>query len=281
MRTCEKITRNIAGIAHAARSGPAERRALRRRYLFDGLRYLVPYVGVETPDGLFMLPTADRTVARSMFVSGSWEPQVLDSAISILGDMPAAWFVEIGANIGTTTIAVGRHGFKVLAIEPSPVNVRLLRANVLLNDLEECVTIVESAISDSEGTALLNLSPVNSGAHSISSNQGGDAVEVATVRLDSVLAAQAVLPSDIGLLWVDAEGHELEVLTGAPGVCAASPPTVLEVLPAGASPERKQLIDLIERHWSQFIDLRQPELPHVDMRKLMAEGRGTDVLMLR
>jgi plasmid stabilization system protein ParE len=60
-----KAARNIADITRAVfREGPDERRALRRHFEHLALRRVVPYIGVDTSDGFYILPTADRAVAQ-------------------------------------------------------------------------------------------------------------------------------------------------------------------------------------------------------------------------
>ena len=75
-------------------------------------------------------------------------------------DLGALTFADIGANVGTTTVpALRAIGFgRGLAVEPAPSNLRLLRANLALNDLHERVTVVESAIGDRAGTMTLFIS---------------------------------------------------------------------------------------------------------------------------
>ena len=54
-----------------------------------------------------------------------------------------------------------------LAIEPEPDNFRLLKCNVVANDLEAKVRTVQRAISDVSGPAFLELSKTNSGDHQL------------------------------------------------------------------------------------------------------------------
>jgi len=55
-------------------------------------------------------------------------------------------------------LAALRAGFSsVLACEPEPTNVRLLRANIALNGAEACVRALEVALSDHTRTATLDV----------------------------------------------------------------------------------------------------------------------------
>ncbi len=63
--------------------------------------------------------------------------------------------IDIGANIGTTTVEILHRlpGTKALALEPEPRNFALLQHNVIANDLSERVTALRLAASDT-ATAL-------------------------------------------------------------------------------------------------------------------------------
>ena len=58
--------------------------------------------------------------------------------------------MDIGANFGLharlTYDLVGPHG-QVLAVEPVPANLKLLRRNLTLNGFTECCTIAEMALT--------------------------------------------------------------------------------------------------------------------------------------
>lgn len=88
--------------------------------------------------------------------------------ILLKGGIPFSLVVDIGANIGTTSLAAVEFGAdRVIALEPELRNFRLLRANVALNGLEERVTTFNVAIGATRGTATLHVSPRNSGDHRV------------------------------------------------------------------------------------------------------------------
>ena len=140
-------------------------------------------------------------------------------------------FVDVGANIGTPCIpAVAVHGFRrALALEPEPENFRLLRANVAFNSLEDRIDPHRVAASDTTGAVELTLSPDRSGSHSVGApDPRRRSIGVDAVALDDLLPRLELDPADIGLLWVDVEGHEPEVLRGASTLLHAGVPIVLE-----------------------------------------------------
>ena len=67
--------------------------------------------------------------------------------------------------------------------------------------------------------SVLYLHPRNSGAHSIGSPpsvDGRDQLYVPIVRVEDELGALGVPPDKVGLVWIDVEGHEPQVLAGWP-----------------------------------------------------------------
>ncbi len=264
-------------------AGPQARRTLRRRYQFDLLRQLTAFVGVDTPDGLIFVSTADRTVGRSVYTVGGWEERLLHRVVALASAhrecevLPGRVFVEVGANIGTTTIPATRMAAKTIAFEPSPANYQLLRANISANNLDGKVIFVQSAVSDQAGWASLALSDVNWGDNRLSPT-GTVLVEV--VRLDDALELSAVAYRDVGLLWIDSQGHEANVLAGARKLLTYKPPVLIEFWPSGLGDRTEWLLDLIDRSFETVIDMRT-EMP-VSLLGLAASYRHgeTDLLLL-
>jgi FkbM family methyltransferase len=132
--------------------------------------------------------------------------------------------IEVGANIGTTTIPlVTEYGAaRVEAFEPVPGNVKLLRCNLILNDCEERVTVHRAAVSNYTGTLSMELSGHNAGDHRIITGDNTaprplwDDTPRQTVSVDSLQLRDFKTPEDLGLVWVDTQGHEARVLEGAP-----------------------------------------------------------------
>jgi hypothetical protein len=62
--------------------------------------------------------------------------------------------------------------------------------------------------------------------------------------------------SDVGLVWVDVEGHEPQVLDGLAGLIARSVPLTFEFTPSRYSAEMKQrLVALLMRHYTTIHSL--------------------------
>ena len=141
---------------------------------------------------------------------------------------PGECAVDIGANIGHMTnpmaVKVGSRG-KVLAAEPHPGLFQELEYNAntwrRIKNVGS-ITTRRVALSNSNGKAQLTVPPgfgKNRGisflvADGPSSIEGALSYEVAVTTLDTWLGADGA----IGLLKIDVEGHEVQVLEGAAGL---------------------------------------------------------------
>ncbi len=304
LATARRAARGLAALAF-------DHRGLRRRVLrtlmFHAMAPATSVVAVER-DGLrFLVETADLGPGRIMFTRGSLETDVLERALtaSQLSDEARAQrlFVDVGANVGAATVlALGRHGFgAALAVEPNAANAALLRANLAINGLDERCTTVLAAAGATDGSVEMELSPDNFGDHRVRVTDGlaGEFKEerrqvqrVQLRTLDSILAGEGLRAADVGLLWVDVQGYEAQVLGGAHGLLEEGVPMLIEFWPYGLARAggREALCELIEGHFGVFIDLHAPPAPDgVPARRPIAELRtfrprrtadATDLLLL-
>jgi FkbM family methyltransferase len=182
----------------------------------------------------------------------------------------------------------------VVACEPLPSSFRLLRANLVLNGFEDRVRAVEVALSNRAGTATLDVEQGSRQARVLArpgESPDGRSHEVRLVRLDDLAAEGIFDPSEVGLLVMDAEGHECQVLEGAETVLQANVPIVMELNPkllrlAGRIGD---LAGLLARHYTHVLDLRDRSGPpfepvdHVEslIDSSEAAGRSTDMLAVR
>jgi FkbM family methyltransferase len=281
---------------------PPEQRGERRRgkllraaFLAEAAQ-LTPYVAARCRGGdeLFVVATADEGVGRRLFVTG-WREDltVLARACRLLEERgvrrpPGAVFVDVGANIGTTTVvALRRHGFATaVAIEPSPDNHRLLGLNVAANDLGERVRVVCAAASDREGRLELDSARPNSGAHRVAraaaGRPAGPLAPVPAVTLDRLVEDGTIDLDCAGMLWVDVVGHEPEALAGASRLLEAGVPLVVAVKPWRKA--RVELPPAVAAHYTEIVDLRHRRgtRPAAELGALIGSiGRTTDLLLLR
>jgi FkbM family methyltransferase len=129
--------------------------------------------------------------------------------------------IDVGAHIGLYTLIaakrVGSSG-KVIAIEPDPDNFKILRKNILLNQLSN-VEALECAVYSTREKLKLFLPEVEQGRtifNTVMQDRAGRSnnfLEVEANTLDNILNENNVQRVDY--LKIDVEGAELEVLKGA------------------------------------------------------------------
>ncbi len=136
---------------------------------------------------------------------------------------PSSTVIDVGANIGLSTIMLARLARHVVAYEPSPPNVALLRRNLALNGITN-VEVRAAAASSEPGMLQFHVLPHGAGSHVVGSGHvltdTIGAVSVPAVTLDS-----EALPR-IAFIKIDAEGHEPDVLAGARRLLARDRPLI-------------------------------------------------------
>jgi len=268
----------------AAREGP-------RRFLWRALSRLPEFRIIRrTRHGVLGFSNRDRGVGRILFMRGEYEHEQLDRAVA-LGGFPArgrGWLLDVGANVGTVCIALARRGAftRALAVEPAPDTFRHLVKNVARNGLGDAIRCVNAALSATTGTAELELS-TNSGDHRVRvagplaaeqyHERTRPLVRVPLRRLDDLLDEHGIARADVGLLWMDVQGHEQHVLEGAPKLLAVGVPLVVELWPYGlrrAGVEPEAFVEYLGARFRSYYDLGEstpPARPTAELPAILGE----------
>ena len=221
----------------------------KRGTFYDAAARLTPFLGTRAGQGLFLVRTEDANVGRTLFCKqGRGEMDVVARAATVLraifGDeaVDGRTFIDVGANIGTTTVsALLEQDFgEAVALEPEDVNFVTLRVNLLLNGLEDHVTAVQVAASDHVGTLPLVVDRSQGGKHWVATDDAArqralptdEVIEIPITTLDELARQGVYQPDQVGLLWIDAQGHEGHILEGATSLLSRGTPIVLEWDPA-------------------------------------------------
>jgi FkbM family methyltransferase len=253
-------------------------RGISRELFFRCAGRFTPELVAESEGMRFRVPTYDRAVGLMSFANGPPERETMKLAVSILAKrggwrgVEGGCFLDVGANIGTATVtALKQAGFaEAICFEPLPDNHRLLLANLAANGLSDRAQTMNLALSDHDGEADFEVSPNNSGDGRVrldGSPGGPDAfgedsrpvLKVKLARLDSVCDAEKgpIDLSNVSLAWIDAQGHEGQILTGAKSLLGSSIPLVTEVWPYGLKRAggREAFVEAIRGNYERLIDL--------------------------
>jgi len=161
------------------------------------------------------LDASDMGLCRSLILFGTREVdhKILLEKIA----KPGMNVLDIGANIGYYALMelglIGREG-KLIAVEPSPKNIEILKKNLELNGFSD-VQIVDGAISDKSERKDFHLAEQGNlnTFHAIGTglkHLTGEVVEVTSYTVPQVIGAE----EQLDLIRMDVEGHEVEVMEG-------------------------------------------------------------------
>lgn len=169
----------------------------------------------------FVTSATDYTVTPTMR-DGSYEQAELDAWLHLLADGQTV--LDVGANVGVFSVLsarrVGSRGH-VIAFEPEVTNLERLRVNLTRNECHN-VTVVGKCVGRTEGTAILNLDPGQSGTHSVAREKGAASIEVPMCTIDTYVGNQ-----HIDAIKIDVEGLEVDVMAGARNTIERDRPTLL------------------------------------------------------
>ncbi len=187
-------------------------------------RFSVEELVVAGADGRIRGALDDRVIFPRYIRDGRWSSSMSDFVIACFDALGGGTYLDVGANIGLTTIPVARRADVAChAFEPEPRNLGFLRENVAANCSHGHVAVHGVALGETDGTATLELSSRNFGDHRLRRTGGAaggpelhgesarQSVEVPLRRLDGVVSA----PSDGGLVVkCDTQGAELGIDAG-------------------------------------------------------------------
>lgn len=183
------------------------------------------------------LDLEDRGISRTLMLFGQRElehklilEKVLKQGMTVL---------DIGANIGYYVLMelqlIGRDG-KLVAVEPSPMNVELLRNNLVLNGYDD-VEVHQAAVSDQPGQREFFLSEMSNLNTFHDTGTGRLHLSGKTIQVETLTVPQIMEGRSLDLIRMDVEGHEVEVINS--------------LLPAVENGQMSPMI-LFETHLSRY-----------------------------
>ncbi len=165
--------------------------------------------------------------------------------------------IDVGANVGFFSVLIAKHlhrGKRTLAIEPTPLALEKLRANVALNAVDN-ILIFEGVASDRCGQQTLKMidgleeySSLGEMLHPSIRGRTFKEIEVRAETIDSLVDRFAIAP---GLMKIDVEGAEASVLRGCKRTLNKYGPTIIcEVWGEDIDPDfqrrRKEVLEILQ-----------------------------------
>lgn len=236
------------------------------------LRRLVPSVPVSidhVEPGLKLRVDARRQLGLIVRGASSYEPRYVAALRELVS--PGDVVVDVGANVGFYTALFARWAGdrgRVVAYEPDPANLRLLRRNA------SATTIVRScAVADAPGEETFTLDRSTGYTGHLGEGQSyadhqvrvaARAIRVQTVKLDDDLPVLGAAPD---VIKIDIEGGEAAALRGALSTLrGARPLVVTELSEWGAAGAAARSLALLRDAGYAVFDL--------DRGEILREGQG-------
>jgi FkbM family methyltransferase len=181
--------------------------------------------------------------------------------------------LDIGANAGIYAAVLSKYFGQVVCFEPNPECVAYLKQVLPKNCL-----LIEGAVSSESGIAHLTIPVLNKVLETtrgtISARNNFDVasdireISVKKHRLDDILGENKLrITGRIGLLKIDVEGHEYEVMQGAPDLLATHRPVIIaELEERHGTPVRDVLNYLVSNGYKPTQKQnRVPKAQHTDV----------------
>jgi FkbM family methyltransferase len=190
-----------------------------------------------------VVPPWGDNIGDYVQATGAYFPESFELALGLLD--PGSLALDLGAHLGTFSLAAAARGHRVVALEASPRNAEFLRASASANGLDQ-VRVVEVAVSDAPGA--VRFRPEGAWGQ-ITEGWSPGVVEVQARPVSQVLRQQEV--ERVDLVKLDVEGSEIAAIRGMHDLLVRpdAPPVVYEsnahtLRMFGATPE--QLIATFE-----------------------------------
>jgi FkbM family methyltransferase len=270
-----------------------------KKILFDNYpenNFLISKKGPE----IFILNSSDKGIGRELFINNIFDFDKLTLASKISGyNTDNCTLIDIGANLGSICIpAVKRNYFtKAIAIEPDPLNFKLLKLNIILNDLEKKIIPINTALGSNDNENInFELSEDNFGDHRII-KQNKDQKDLYSESLrKNIIIKSTTLDKVIEInqieelfIFMDVQGFEGHILNGSLNLIKRKPKLLLEFWPYGMLRYNSYNIlkeIIIKTNYAYCYDFKS-KITHTKINNIMfdniynelgTEGQFTDLL---
>jgi FkbM family methyltransferase len=191
--------------------------------------------------GRFLVTTHDAYVGKALQKYGEYSQVELDLLLQFI--TPQTRVVSVGANIGAMIVPFAKKAGQVVCFEPQRWVYQLCVANCVLNDLINVRAYWAGCGARPGRVTVPILDPAvdnNFGALELASVQQMEGDEVPIYAIDRLI------DMDMGLLQIDVEGMELDVLQGAEATIERCRPVIF--FEADRALKRGAVFDWLRKH---------------------------------
>ena len=186
-------------------------------------------------------------VAAAINVHGRFDKEELEFLTATFADRIAGRTVcDVGAYIGNHSLAFAERAGRVIALEPQALAFELLNLNCRARPNVVCLRL---GASDRRAVLDAAAPPRNLGGNRIASEPPDGFTVSSRIEVVPLSEIPELADSDLGLVKIDVEGHEEQVLRGAAPLLQAQRPLIVleqqaEAISAGTSPS----VELLKRY---------------------------------
>jgi len=193
-------------------------------------------------------------------LTGTWD----DTALRIIQQFPIknTLYIDIGANIGLTSIPIAKLGYETIAFEPNPVALSLITKNLAINTIDKFYLFPFALGATSENIEMTeifmprgNLGASSTDSHWSPGIETSIRFSVPKISLDKVinfLYSKTKLDDYENLvIKLDVEGQEDSAMEGSEDLIRAKRPIVI----FENNPPKNAEVQSV-RFWSQWLDYK-------------------------
>jgi len=219
---------------------------------------------INTSFGKFLINTENKIISKKSFVNNMpYSANTVKKVLEIL-DKESIFieiFVDVGANIGTTSISASflNPNLNFVCIEGSKKNIELLELNVKLNNLENKFEIFNCAVGKSEmsnyfvefkrDSGISRVFENNNEIEEYSKKFGLEVQNIVNIKTKNIDQLIDIKSSKNIFFWLDLEGLDLDILES--NITKYCKPVIFEFTPTSyklKNTNYKAELQKLERH---------------------------------
>jgi FkbM family methyltransferase len=208
--------------------GPLKTAKKKKAAKMTGVEAAEPYRLVQSKHGPMLVNRHDFYMGQAILEYGEYSELEFEF-LRVLLKFPGL-VIEVGANMGALTIPLAaelaRQGREMLVFEPQPVIFQQLCANLALNGLMNVKALPYACGSENGAVSFAVPDYRSLGNFGSTEMRSAPPAEARSERVQCVRLDDLVGPAEVGVMKIDVEGFELDVLKGCVGILERSKPVL-------------------------------------------------------
>ena len=216
----------------------------------------------------------NETISNSIFLDDEFEFSKFLCAYKIIKKKKRT-LIDIGANLGSISIPALKKNYfeKAILFEPNPESLRLLKINILINNLEEKAILNELALSNTKSSKILKSDlRFNRGDNRLISNRKILAKNHYKVKTDLLDNYTSKYSKDNCFIKIDVQGEECNILISSKKTLSKKIPIMIEFEPKNLKKNWIKYYVYIIKYYEYVYDLKEKNLSKITNNKSNLEN---------